>query len=153
MSIIFVTAGLLVLIFIVIITIKNSNNSNVDSQYKSKALMSDNEFEFFQRLVQALPQYYIFPQVSFGAFLQANASDFKEKSRIRLTFCQKIADYVIYDKDKKIIAIIELDDKMHDIEKDKKRDAMVAKAGYKTIRFQSKRKPSINEIANIINQI
>ena len=42
---------------------------------------------------------------------------------------------------------------MHDIEKDKKRDAMVAKAGYKTIRFQSKRKPSINEIANIINQI
>jgi hypothetical protein len=123
--------------------IKNEKQSN---KYKAKKLMTDNEFEFFKRLVQALPEYYVFPQVAMNAVLQANGNDRKENYGIRNTFSQKVIDYVIYNQQGKIVAIIELDDKTHNKEKDEKRDAMLHQAGYKTVRFQSKNKPNTEDI-------
>jgi len=32
--------------------------------------MTDNEKEFFERLIEALPYFYVFPQVAMGAILQ-----------------------------------------------------------------------------------
>jgi len=116
-------------------------------QYKQKALMTENEFEFFNRLVQALPNYYVFPQVSMGAVLQGDGPN---KMASRGTFAQKIIDYTICNKQGKIIAIIELDDKTHVKEKDEKRDNMLTQVGYRTIRFNSKSKPSIEEIKKAI---
>jgi hypothetical protein len=147
----------LILALVVIVLIAQSFKEELPGQknkkYKAKTLMTDNEFEFFNRLIKALPQYYIFPQVSLGAILEGDSSDYKERNRIRLTFAQKMADYVIYDQNKKIVAIIELDDKTHNKEKDDKRDVMTSAAGYKTIRFESKKKPTIEEISNIFNKI
>jgi hypothetical protein len=141
-----------IIVFLMMKSDSGSSNEPVLSgkSYKSKPIMTNNEIEFFNRLVQALPDYYVFLQVSLGALLEGNAQDYKEKNRIRLTFAQKIADYVIYTKNMKPVAIIELDDKTHNQEKDEKRDAMLVQAGYKIIRFNSKKKPSINEIKSII---
>ena len=153
---------LVVILAIIIFAVKSkkpapaaSNNvelqeKKIEYKYKSKKLMTDNEFEFFNRIVQALPEYYVFPQVSLGAFLQGDSPDPKERNSIRMTFAQKMADYVIYNQQQKIIAIIELDDKTHIQEKDEKRDAMLKQAGYKIIRFQSKAKPGIEEIKKAV---
>ncbi len=126
--------------------------SSKKDKYKAKILMTDNEFEFFNRLIRAVPEYYVFSQVSMGALLDANSNNPKIRNSIRMTFSQKIIDYVIYDKNKKIVVIIELDDKTHDKEKDKKRDAMLHQAGYKTLRFESKKKPSVEILRKIIMQ-
>ncbi len=109
--------------------------------------MTANEQEFFARLVQALPDHYVFPQVALGALLQPNVKgDNKKYYQVRGTFAQKMADYVVCNRDLAVVAVVELDDKTHSNDKDAKRDAMLQQAGYQVIRWQSKQKPSAAEI-------
>ena len=69
-------------------------------------------------------------------------SDGKAFMSIRGRFAQKIIDFVAQDKKTgDIVAIIELDDRTHNEVKDAKRDTMLASAGYRTIRWNSKNKP------------
>jgi hypothetical protein len=115
--------------------------------YQAKALMTANELEFFARLVQALPDHYVFPQVALGALLQPKVKgDNKKYYQVRGTFAQKMADYVVCNRDLQVIAVVELDDKTHSTEKDAKRDAMLQQAGYQVIRWPAKQKPSPAEI-------
>jgi Protein of unknown function (DUF559) len=46
-----------------------------------------------------------------------------------------------------VLALVELDDSTHNAHADQQRDAITKAAGYQTIRFQSKNKPSQAEIA------
>jgi len=154
MSYFYVIVFILIMVVLVITLskVKQKNNEETNSsgyKYKQKELMTDNEFEFFNRLIQALPEYYVFPQVSMGAVLDA-MKDEKRSQAGRNTFNKKIIDYVIYGKDKKIVAIIELDDKTHTQEKDDKRDTMLLEARYKVFRFDSRKKPTIEEIKKTI---
>lgn len=108
---------------------------------RAKPILTKTEREFFNRLLNALPDYHVFPQVAFGAILKT--------TKARGRFSQKITDFVVCDKDTlEILAIIELDDKTHNLQKDKARDAMLNAAGYRTIRFQCWRNPSEEEIAS-----
>jgi len=116
-------------------------------RYKSKRLLTDNEREFFARLVGALPEHFVFPQVSFGALLQPDtATRTSQYHRTRGTFSQKIADYVICTKELRVLAIVELDDRTHNSARDGKRDAMLKQAGYTVIRWHSRNKPTGEEI-------
>jgi hypothetical protein len=119
------------------------------SRLRHKSLLTANEAEFFNRLQRALPGFHVFPQVSFGAFL----TDDGQLSRnaqwaVRAKFDRKIADFVICERGTlKIVAVVELDDRTHDAKVDRQRDAITKAAGYQTIRYQSRQKPSEAEIA------
>jgi Protein of unknown function (DUF2726) len=116
---------------------------------RSKPILTDNELEFFHRLTRALPRYYIFPQVSLGAIMDANP-DLPAKQRwiIRSHFDRKIADFIICEpRTLRVIAIIELDDRTHDTKRDRERDAITEAAGIRTLRYSSREKPSVAEIA------
>jgi len=122
------------------------------SDYKTKQLMSDNEREFFRRLVLALPNHFVFPQVGMSSILDANIDEKNKRKHasVRNTFSQKVVDYVICDQSLDVVAIVELDDKTHDPKKDKRRDEMLKQGGYKKeclIRFESKQKPTVEEIS------
>ncbi len=119
--------------------------------YRSKALLTENEKEFFARLVTALPECHVFPQVALGALLQTNVTG-KNAFRARAAFSQKIADYVICDRDMKVLAVVELDDRTHSAGKDARRDAMLNQAGYRTIRWQSRKKPGADAIRSMVLQ-
>ncbi len=151
---------ILIIVFIVILAFifltrqKQQKTEEITSnsyKYKSKPIMTDNEFEFFNRLIQAFPEHHIFPQVSMGAIMDVLKEEGKNIAAGRNTFNKKIIDYIIFSKEKKIVAIIELDDKTHTQEKDEKRDSMLAQASYKTFRFESKKKPTVEELKNTIN--
>jgi hypothetical protein len=114
--------------------------------YKSKPLLSANEKEFFNRLSQALPDCHVLTQVAFGALLQPAGNNKKEYYSARGSFSQKIADYVICNKEMFVLAVVELDDRTHQKDKDAKRDAMLEQAGYKVIRWNSKNKPTAEQI-------
>lgn len=116
--------------------------------YKPKDLLTENEEEFFFRLKRALSGFEVFPQVSMGAILNPNASrNDRRYHQIRGTFSQKIVDFLICDgKTLKAVAIVELDDRSHNTERDQKRDAMLQSAGYRVIRWDSRKKPSEEEI-------
>ena len=116
---------------------------------RSKPLLTPNELEFFHRLVRALPRYYIFPQVSLGAIMDADSGlTPKQRWIIRSHFDRKIADFIICEpRTLKVIAIIELDDRTHDPKRDRERDAITRAAGIRTLRYSSSEKPSVAEIA------
>ena len=121
------------------------------SHLQRKPLLTANEREFYFRLRRALPGYFVFPQVSFGALLTDDGK-LSQQSRwaVRAKFDRKIADFVICERSGlKVVALIELDDRMHDSHADRQRDAITKAGGYQTFRFQSKQKPSEAELAGL----
>jgi hypothetical protein len=115
-----------------------------------KQLLTPNEQEFFARLCRALPEHHVFPQVAFNALLDTNNFMPWGWRSLRRQFHSLVADYVICNRAPfQVVAIVELDDKTHDHkkEKDAERDAMLHAAGYRTVRFESKEKPSEAQIA------
>lgn len=96
----------------------------------AKKLMTKREKVMFAVLLKALPDCFVFSQVCLGAILNA---PYQHRGR----FAQKMADYVITDKDFNVIAVIELDDASHYTKRDQdfKRDQMVKCGGYKVLRY------------------
>ena len=124
-------------------------------RFKAKLMLTANELEFLSRLEGAVPELRICPQVAMGAILDPDVprSDGKTYMRLRGMFSQKIIDFVAQDrKTGAVVAIIELDDRTHNSDRDAKRDAMLTGAGYKIVRWQSKAKPDASAIrAELIN--
>jgi very-short-patch-repair endonuclease len=119
------------------------------ARIQRKPLMTANEKDFFARLQRALPGHLVFPQVSFAAFLTDDGKLSSQKRwAVRARFDRKIADFVVCDRTAlEIVAIVELDDCTHSSTADRKRDELTKGAGFQTIRFQSKQKPTEAEIA------
>jgi very-short-patch-repair endonuclease len=118
--------------------------------YRRRKLLTDNEAEFFGRLVNALPEHFIFPQVSMTALLESAASDSKQAHSDRLRIAQQRIDYVVCDARCDVVAVVELDDRTHSRAKDQVRDGRLAQAGIKTVRFQSRSKPNVEAIRKAI---
>lgn len=145
-----IVVAVIAAVAIVVLAIKGKGGKN--RRYKAKPILTDNEREFFTRLVNALPQYRVLPQVSFGALLVPAVSG-KDYNATRATFSQKIADFVVCDAAMQVIAIVELDDRTHNADKDAKRDAMLEDAGYVVVRFQSRHKPDAAKIRKVFDEI
>ncbi len=110
--------------------------------YRARQLMTANELEFFGRLVNALPGHYIFPQVALTALIEAASGDKKLAHGDRLRIAQQRADYVVCTTAGEVVAVVELDDRTHSQAKDQMRDARLEQAGIRTVRFQSRSKPT-----------
>ncbi|NLY26789.1 MAG: DUF2726 domain-containing protein [Alcaligenaceae bacterium] len=117
------------------------------SGFEPKPLLTKNEQEFYGRLERALPDLYIFPQVAFRALMRPRSpSSSRAYTREFSLIGSKHCDFLVCRKDFSPVVIIELDDRTHSAERDEKRDAMTANAGYVTLRYQSSHRPSIEEI-------
>jgi hypothetical protein len=129
--------------------VKGAGKSQL-GKYKRRKLLTENEMEFFGRLIKALPEHYIFPQVSMSALLEASSSDTKRAHSDRLRIAQQRVDYLVCDARCAIVAVVELDDKTHSRAKDKLRDARLEQASIRTVRFQSRNKPSVEDIRYVV---
>lgn len=108
-----------------------------------RAFLTENEKEFLQRLEQAFPEHRVMAQVSMGALMAPDVrGGTGQYLAIRGRFAQKVVDFVILDDALEVVALVELDDRTHRLEKDAARDAMTAAAGYVTLRFPSREKPA-----------
>lgn len=120
------------------------------ARVKARNFLTANELEFLQRLEGAAPELRFHAQVAMGALLApavAKTGNGREYFRAHNMFNQKIIDYVAQRRDDgRIVAIIELDDRSHNSDKDARRDAMLRQAGYRTLRWHSKSKPGRAEI-------
>lgn len=111
--------------------------------YKARRILTENEIHFAGLLRQAVPEYQVLPQVSFGAFLAVKGGLGPSGATTAFNkISSKRADWVICDNRYEVLCIIELDDRTHDPDKDAKRDSYTASAGLPTLRFQSRSKPS-----------
>lgn len=121
---------------------KGKNGKSRAGAYRRRDLMTANELEFFGRLVTALPDHYIFPQVAMSALLEASSGNTKTAYGDYLRIAQQRADYVVCTKNGVVVAVVELDDKTHSRAKDQLRDSRLEQAGIRTVRFQSRQKPT-----------
>lgn len=120
--------------------------SSRHGSYRSQKIMTDNELEFFGRLSRAAPDCYVFPQVAMSALVEPSVSDAKKRLALFRRISQKRVDYAIFTNAMKLLCVVELDDKTHDPKKDAARDEMLSSAGIKTIRWHSRKKPSVADI-------
>lgn len=127
---------------VVAVQLKGMKGQSRTGAYRQRKLMTDNELEFFGRLVTALPDHYVFPQVAMSALLEAAGGNTKQAHSDRLRIAQQRADYVVCTKSGDVVAVVELDDKTHSRAKDQLRDARLEQAGIRTVRFQSRNKPT-----------
>lgn len=122
--------------------------------YRAKAILTDNEREFYGRLRQAFPDHEVFPQVSMSAFVEVERGlEKKERGSAWGRISQKTVDFVVCEKGTlEIVVVIELDDKTHAGKEDKDafRDSIVEAAGLPTFRWKSKAKPTPDEIAKAV---
>jgi len=118
-------------------------------KYLPKPLLTPNEKEFFGRLRKAVPEYAIQSQVCMGALMEGRHTSGKHL-RTRAKFSQKIVDYALLDDKLNVILLIELDDRTHDPDKDAARDAMTNEAGYRTLRIESRAKPTVPALRALI---
>lgn len=120
----------------------------VHKRVTKKQLMTANEKEFFRRIVQGCPDYWVFSQVAMGAILKENNDVSPEDMwKVRGAFDKKICDFILCDKASlEPRVIIELDDATHVRTKDAQRDLLTKAGGLPTLRYESKRKPSFIQI-------
>lgn len=119
-------------------------------RFKPQALMTANEREFYKRLLVAFPHCQVWPQVPVLALLRP---DEKEDSRAFWRGFRMISnarvDWVIV-QDLEVVAVVELDDRTHDARKDAKRDKILTSCGYRVVRFNSKRRPTHDQIRQAV---
>ncbi|QGZ41976.1 uncharacterized protein DUF2726 [Pseudoduganella flava] len=130
--------------------LKGAKGSGRTGAYRRRKLMTDNEEEFFGRLVVALPDHYIFPQVAMSALLEPASGNSKTAYADRLRVAQQRVDYVVCTKRCEVVAVVELDDKTHTRSKDTLRDARLEQGGIRTVRFQARHKPKVEAIRAMI---
>ncbi len=120
------------------------------ARYRRQPIMTANEREFYHRLLKALPDCEIWPQVPILALLRPEA---KEGTRVFWMAFRQISnmrvDWVIA-QDLEVLAVIELDDRSHDAKRDARRDQILKSCGYRVIRFQSNRRPDPQEIHDAV---
>ena len=151
MKIIFVIVILAVLLAgLFAVQLKTAKEKGRTGAYRRRKFMTDNEEEFFGRLVVALPDHYIFPQVAMSALLDTVSSDKRTAHGDRLRIAQQRVDYVVCTRRCEVVAVVELDDKTHSRAKDELRDARLEQAGIRTVRFQARNKPKVDVIRAMI---
>jgi hypothetical protein len=151
MKIIFVFVALAVLLAgLAAVQLRTAKGKGRTGTYRRRKFMTDNEEEFFGRLVVALPDHYIYPQVAMSALLDPASSDRRTAHGDRLRIAQQRVDYVVCTRRCEVVAVVELDDKTHSRAKDELRDVRLEQAGIRTVRFQARNKPKVETIRTMI---
>jgi Protein of unknown function (DUF2726) len=119
-------------------------------RYRRHSIMTENEREFYGRLLAACPDCQIWPQVPILALVRPDA---KEDSRAFWMAFKRISntrvDWVIV-RDMEVLAVVELDDRSHDARRDAQRDKVLTSCGYRVIRFHSGRRPDPRQIQEAV---
>jgi hypothetical protein len=123
MNALFALALLMALVFIALVTIKakrSGGGSPQGCQFSRKApFLRDDEIHLYERLVIALRNAHVFPQVAMSAFVQHKGKEYGARS----LFAQKYVDYLVCERGTmRPLYVIELDGASHGSAKAKKRD-------------------------------
>ena len=120
--------------------------------FRPRRLMTDNEVEFHRRIAKALPDFEVWPQVPIFALIEPQSRQGSARWRrgLRLISNRRV-DWVIAQHAKPLL-VIELDDKTHDPNNDRKRDQILGSCDFHVIRYKSHLRPSSDEIRRDVLQ-
>ena len=110
--------------------------------------MSAAVIRFFRVLQMAAPNELVFPQVGMAAVVKPRQAEGQPgyMGAFR-TMSQKRIDFVVCHRESLVVrCLVELDDSTHDARRDWDRDAITAKAGYRTIRVRAARRYDLDAL-------
>lgn len=144
--------GILGIIYLLINNLKKDKIKNLEKEktvYKLKPIMTECERNFYNILKKLENEYTIIPQANLASFIEK-----KTNNRYYNDLFRNI-DFVIFDKDlKKVLLLIEINDKTHDTIRRKSRDLKVRKicndVNLKIITFYTKYP---NESEYVLNRV
>jgi very-short-patch-repair endonuclease len=118
------------------------------------ALLSDPERRLYRRLIQALPQHSVLPQVQLLQAVRFKRGRWNAGIANRIS--QLSIDFLIVTPDTSMIAAIELDDGSHDRESRRAADARkthaLKSAGIPLLRWHVQKMPDVARIAAVIEE-
>lgn len=121
---------LLAIIFVVALLLTKKKKYT----YAAQSFMTKSERAFFFKLAEALPDFYVFPQVALIELLKP--LNFPSKGKILAAH----VDFTVFDKALNRCCVVELDGATHNSlkqkQKDKERDEFLAQAGITVLRFK-----------------
>lgn len=140
----------------VLLALGGRRTGQVRAPVRARALLTGNEREFYGRLRRALgARFEVVPQVAMGALMEVSLPrHHPDFWAVRERFSRKIVDYVVCERrSMRVVAVVELDDRTHDAARDAARDALMAAAGIRTLRWDSRRKPTEPQIAQAFSTL
>lgn len=131
--------------------LKVNQSSRGNYYFVPKKLMSRPEQILYLRLVEALPEHLVFPQVGLSRVIEAKG---QERRKGFFSISQKSLDYVVCNKDMNTLVAIELDDATHNradrIKADQVKDEALTSGEIPIIRWNVKQIPDIATIQRTI---
>jgi len=114
--------------------------------------LSEPEQVLYWRLREACPEHQVLAQVALSQMLRAKRGANRQATFNR--FSQLVADFVVCTKAFEVVAVIELDDRSHDsaarAAADKRKNEVLAAAGYRLIRVSVSKMPSVTELRSLL---
>lgn len=114
-------------------------------RYRRKAMLTGRERDFFYHLWQALPECLVYPQVPVSALIEPLGIG-KTRQTALARIAGKRVSYAVFDEDMALIAVVELDHRSRPGRSEAAKEAYLASAQIKTIRFQARHMPSATKI-------
>jgi hypothetical protein len=107
--------------------------------------LSEAEQELYWRLVEALPECVVLPQVSFRSFLRpAEGKPVNPRTRaIYFRMAQQSVDFLVCLKDFTVVATVELDESPDGSRRDTSRDDLLRAAGVAPLHIRAGEIPSV----------
>lgn len=119
------------------------------TRFRKKAMLTGGERDFYFRLRNALPECHVCPQVAVSALIEP-AGMGKVRQRAVSALGGKRVGYAVFDEELELLAVVELAHRSRPTHMEKAREACLASAGIRTVRFQAKRLPSEAKIRSSI---
>lgn len=129
---IMIVASLVILAIVIVVAYKGlKNKQQNDSALRQRAVFNSSEQIAFTRLKEILPEANVLAHVSFDALLTTKYLHTRRK------YQKLFADFVVLDKDCRVIAVVALDDSnlMKRSSEATYQDALLEMAGYRVIRY------------------
>lgn len=106
----------------------------------------------YWRLVEALPECVVLPQVTFSRFLRPSVEGRDRRAQHRALqnrISQKTVDFLVCLQDFTVVGAIELDDSSHAWARDEQRDAILECARVPLVRLRVEKIPSVERLREI----
>ncbi len=132
----------------------NPFDGKTDLPYTRRPIMSQTELQVYDVLLDALPNYMVFPQVQVSRVIESP----QENNLYWFNFINRLSyDFVVCRPDGTPIVAIEIDDRSHEQttrqQADTRKDLATIAAKISMLRWQVGEIPSVSEIAAQIQQL
>ena len=142
----------LVVCAIAVAALRKKQNVNTAWPVYARPVMSEVERQLFRRLIEAFPEKLVLPQVQLCRFVEVR----KVPGRMAVLnrYNRLSADFVICNAEAAVERVVELDDRSHNHEasrsRDAKKDKVLSAAGIPVVRLQVRAVPSAGDLRRLV---